>query len=95
MSDSAPRPGSEEEWKALLHQLRMQPKAQPRPFFYARVQARLLTAASAASPWRWLRRPAYAVVLSAMILAISGDGSVAATERPSSQGNHPAQPLPH
>ena len=95
MSDSAPRPGSEEEWEALMHQLRLQPKVQPRPFFYARIQARLLAPAGGPGCWHWLRRPAYAAVLSAMILAISGDNSAAATARISAPGSQPAQQLPH
>ncbi|RZK21109.1 MAG: hypothetical protein EOO56_11780 [Hymenobacter sp.] len=93
MLTPAPRPGSDEEWKALLHQLRAQPKTQPRPFFYARVQARLLAPVGAGSSWRWLRRPAYAAVLSAMILAISGDGSVATPLHATAfQGSQSAQP---
>jgi hypothetical protein len=96
MSDFIPRPGSEEEWEALMRQLRLQPKAQPRPFFYARVQARLLAPAGATSFWRWLWRPAYAAVLSAMIFAISGDGSGAATGATASfRGSHAAQEIPH
>jgi len=77
MSDSPIRPGSDEEWQALLHQLRHQPQAQPQPFFYARVQARL--SARQAAPRLllpgWVRRPAYAALLGALLLAVSGDGT--------------------
>lgn len=69
--------GSDEEWQALLGQLRHQPVPPPRPFFYARVQARLTArhqSALARLP-NWLRRPAYAALLGALILAVSGDGA--------------------
>ncbi|WP_223648649.1 hypothetical protein [Hymenobacter psoromatis] len=75
MSNSPVRPGSDEEWEALLRQLRHQPKAQPRPFFYARVHARLAASAALKSPWLpdWVRRPAYVALLGALGLAVSGD----------------------
>jgi hypothetical protein len=95
MSDFIHRPGSEEEWEAMVRQLRLQPKAQPRPFFYARVQARLLAPAGATSAWRWLWRPAYAVVLGTMIFAISGDGAGTAPGPVASlRGSHAAQEAP-
>lgn len=83
------RPGSDEEWEALLHQLRQQPPAQPRPFFYARVQARL----AAGPPGRaarlgWVRRPAYVALLGLLGLAMSGDGVVPAP----ATTPHPAAP---
>ncbi|MET4076080.1 hypothetical protein [Hymenobacter sp. UYCo722] len=73
MSDSAARPDTDQEWEALMRQLRTQPPAQPRPFFYNRVRARLAT--EARRPWLpgWVRRPAYAVLLGALVLALSGD----------------------
>ncbi len=77
MSDSDFRPGSGAEWDDLLRQLRQQPQVQPRPFFYARVQARL-AARQAPTTTRlpaWARRPAYAALLGALVLAVSGDGS--------------------
>lgn len=69
------RPGSDQEWANLLRQLR-QPKAQPRPFFYARVRARLAAGRGPATVWlpTWARRPAYAALLGALVLAVSGDG---------------------
>ncbi|MBO2009625.1 hypothetical protein [Hymenobacter negativus] len=78
MSDSAARSNSDDAWDDLLGQLAAQPKVQPRPFFYTRVQARLAPEAPAASPplvLGWLRRPAYAVLLGALVLMLSGDGS--------------------
>lgn len=81
MSNPAPRPGSnsdsEEEWGTLMRQLRLQPKARPRPFFYARVQARLATQLATAGSWlpAWARRPAYLALLGALMLAVSGDGA--------------------
>ena len=83
-------PGSEEEWQDLLTQLRRQPQPQPQPFFYARVQARLgarRPAPPAALPG-WLRRPAYAALLGALILAVSGDG---AALRAAPAASHPSQ----
>ena len=92
MSDSPFRPGSDAEWEALLAQLRQQPPAQPRPFFYARVQAHLQAqrAAQPAGLPGWLRRPAYAALLGALVLAVSGDG---AALRAAPAASHPA-PVP-
>lgn len=94
MPDPAVRPGSEPEWEALMHQLRRQPKPQPRPFFYARVRARL----TAPRPWLpgWGRLPAYLALLGLLMLAVSGDGALlpaAASHYPSQQPGPP--PLPH
>ena len=77
MSDSAFRPGSDEEWERLLGQLRLQPKAQPQPFFYARVRSRLATQLQPTTSWLagWLRRPAYVALLGALVLAMSKDGA--------------------
>ena len=77
MSDPAVRPLSDEEWKGLMRQLRAQPQVRPRPFFYARVHARLTADASATSPPlpAWLRRPAYAALLAALVMTLSGDGA--------------------
>ncbi|NVO86240.1 hypothetical protein [Hymenobacter terrestris] len=74
MSDSAPRPNADEEWENLLRQWRTQPGAQPRPYFYSRVQARLIreTAAVHAPARTWLHWPAYAVMLG-LLLLLSGD----------------------
>lgn len=75
MSDSA----SDKEWDELLRQLRTQPPAQPRPYFYQRVQARL--APEAKQSWfpGWVRRPAYALLLGALVLALSGDDTALAS----------------
>ena len=75
MTDSAARPDADPEWEALLRQLRTQEPVHPRPFFYSRVQGRL--AASASQLWLpgWVRRPAYAMLLGALVLALSGDGA--------------------
>lgn len=86
MSSADLRPDSDEEWQDLLRQLRSQPKAQPQPFFYTRVQARL--SARRAGPPAWLRRPAYAALLGALILAVSGD---AAALRTSEVASPPSQ----
>ena len=77
MSDIINRPSSDEEWEGLMRQLRNQPVGPPRPFFYTRVQARLVADASVPRPWlpAWLRQPAYAALLGALVLALSGDGT--------------------
>jgi hypothetical protein len=90
MHNSPLPPGSEQEWQELLDQLRRQLPAQPRPFFYARVQARL--PARRATPLGWLRRPAYAALLGTLILAMSGDGAAApAAQPPSPRLSSPAR----
>ena len=83
MSDSAARPDADKEWDNLLQLLPHQSQGQPRPYFYNRVQARL--AAEARRPWLpgWVRRPAYALLLGALVLALSGDdAALAATAAP-------------
>ena len=89
MSDSSIRPGSDEEWEALLHQLRQQPKAQPQPFFYTRLQARLAADTLSKNLWlpAWARRPAYVAVLALLGLAVSGDD---VAMRPLTAGQPPA-----
>lgn len=78
MSDSVVRSSSDKEWEALMHQLHNQPKARPRPFFYTRLHAQLVANAPIKSPLfpTWLRRPAYAALLGALVMVLSGDGSV-------------------
>lgn len=80
MSDSTSRTGSDEEWRELMRQLRQQSQAEPHPFFYARVRARLLAPVRPAYSLlpTWLRWPAYAAVLGALVVAVSGDGAAAA-----------------
>ena len=97
MSDSDLPPGSDEKWEELMRQLRLHPKAEPQPFFYARVHARLLAKTDTATTWLpiWLRRPVYATVLGALVLAMSGDGAVAATASTFHRANDPVQQLPH
>ena len=101
MPDSPVRPGSDEEWEALLRQLLQQPKAPLRPFFYARVHARLAAKVLPASSWlpTWVRRPAYVALLGALGLAVSGDDVASrplTTASPSVdyQSHSPILPLP-
>lgn len=77
MSNPTIRPGSDEEWEDLMRQLRQQPPATLRPFFYARVQARLTTRLAAQYSWlpSWVRRPAYVALLLAVVLIVHGDGT--------------------
>jgi hypothetical protein len=102
MSNPLIRPGSEEEWEELMSQLRLQAKAQPRPFFYTRVQARLAAERAPRSFWLlgWVRRPAYLALLGALILAVSGDGAAlppvaAGTHYEVHPAGQPAVLLPH
>ena len=90
MSDPAARPAADHEWEELMRQLRTQPPAQPRPFFYGRVQARL--AARARQPWLpgWVRRPAYVMLLGALVLALSGDDAVLAPGAAPASASAPA-----
>ena len=80
MSNSAIRPAPNDDWDDLMRQLREQPNARPRPFFYHRVRSRLAAEAAAKSPSPalpgWLRRPAYAVLCGAVVLALAGDCAV-------------------
>lgn len=78
MPDVPSRPEADAEWQELLRQWRAQPAAQPRPFFYARVRARLdARLAQPAPPLpAWLRWPAY-VTLGLLLLALSGDAPAA------------------
>jgi hypothetical protein len=77
MTDSDPRPTADDEWENLLGQWRTQPTAQPRPFFYSRVRARLVAEAAAERQLlpAWLRWPSYAVMLG-LLLLLSGDGAL-------------------
>lgn len=86
MSDTDFRPDPDAEWVALLHQLRQPPQSQPQPFFYARVQARLAARQAPAPIWlpAWARRPAYAALLGALVLAVSGDGAALRPAAPAS-----------
>ncbi|GAA4042355.1 hypothetical protein GCM10022409_30440 [Hymenobacter glaciei] len=90
MSDSTARPDTDQEWEDLMRQLRTQPQAQPRPFFYNRVQARL--AAESSQPWLpgWVRRPAYALLLGALVLALSGDDTALASGSSPAASSSPA-----
>lgn len=74
MSDSATRPDADQEWAALMRQLRSQAPTQPRPYFYGRLQARLAAGHNHTGLPGWLLRPAYAMLLGALVLALSGDG---------------------
>lgn len=82
MSDYAPRPGADPEWDELLRQLRSQAVPSPRPYFYSRVQARLAAEADRAWLPGWVRRPAYALLLGALVLALSGDDATLTATTP-------------
>jgi len=88
MSNQASGAGpDQEEWSALLQQLRKQAAVHPQPFFYNRVQARLAARQGLAGSWLpgWARRPAYIALVSALLLVMSGDGAAlrsAATTSP-------------
>ena len=92
MPDLDPRSSADAEWENLLLQWRTQSQAQPRPYFYQRVHARLV-AGEPARPWlpAWLRRPAYAAMLGLLGLALSGD--CAALTSTSGAAPQPAEPV--
>ncbi|MBF9143513.1 hypothetical protein [Hymenobacter properus] len=83
MTEPNRHPDSDEAWSDLLSQLARQPPAQPRPFFYGRVQARLAAQAAAEKPLvpGWLRRPAFAALLAALVLSLPGDGAAVGAAR--------------
>ncbi|OUJ70275.1 hypothetical protein [Hymenobacter crusticola] len=67
-------PEDDEAWTTLLRSLQPPTPAEPRPFFYARLQARL--AAQPPQPTMlppWLRRMAYAFSVGALVLALNAD----------------------
>lgn len=80
MPDSTSRPEPDEAWDDLLRELRRQPVAQLRPYFYGRVQARLAAETNRAWLPGWVRRPAYALLLGALVLVLNGDGAALASE---------------
>lgn len=86
MPDSATRPTADEEWENLLHQWRTQQPAQPQPFFYSRVRARLVDEATVERRplHTWLRWPSYAVMLG-LLLLLSGDGAVLHSATPANR----------
>lgn len=79
MSNPTVRPDADDEWDGLLQQLRTQTPAQPRPYFYGRVQARLAANTRRPGLPGWVRRPAYALLLGALVLALSGDDAALAS----------------
>ncbi|WP_375437039.1 hypothetical protein [uncultured Hymenobacter sp.] len=85
MPDSATRPTADEEWENLLRQWRTQQNAQPRPFFYSRVRARLVGEVSVERQLQRtrLRWPGYAIMLG-IVLLLSGDGAVLRSVEPAS-----------
>jgi hypothetical protein len=95
MSNPVLRPGSDEEWDDLLHQLRQQPPVQPQPFFYTRVQARLAVGqpTPGAGLLGWVRRPAYVALLGLLGLAMSGDGVMLPAAPAAHPAGHAARPL--
>ena len=90
MSEPVIRPDADPEWDALLHQLRTQPPAQPRPFFYNRVQARLDADTRQAWLPGWMLRPAYALLLGALVLALNGDNAALASGAAPASASAPA-----
>ena len=92
MPDSAARPDIDQDWEKLLRQLRTQVPAPPRPFFYHRVQARLVPAAHRRGLPGWVRRPAYAMLFGALVLALSGDDVAFASGNARAAAGSPAPP---
>lgn len=92
MTDPTARYGTDDEWDELLRPWRTQPAAGPRPFFYGRVRARLERATAARQQARtaWLRRTAYAALLGALLLGLSGDSAAAAASPAAGRGGLPS-----
>lgn len=75
MSDPSNLPEDDEAWTMLLRSWSEEPP-EPRPFFFARLQARL--AARQPQPPvipRWLRRAVYAFSAAALVLALNADSA--------------------
>ena len=61
----------DQPWENRFRKLGKLKPAQPRPFFYTRLEARLEQSELAASlPW-WLQRPAYALGTLAVLIALN------------------------
>ncbi|MFC5410310.1 hypothetical protein ACFPMF_13370 [Larkinella bovis] len=65
----------EHEWEDRFRQLGQLKPAQPRPFFYTRLEARLKNRlepsdAAAVLPW-WLQKPAYALGTLGVLIALN------------------------
>ncbi|GAB3315368.1 hypothetical protein GCM10027299_04470 [Larkinella ripae] len=65
----------DQQWEDRFRQLGKLAPAQPRPFFYTRLEARLNTRigpseAAAVLPW-WLQKPAYALGTLGMLVALN------------------------
>ncbi|TDN37700.1 hypothetical protein A8B98_04055 [Hymenobacter sp. UV11] len=79
-----------------MRQLHARSKGQPKPFFYARVHARLTAELTTAGAWlpAWAHRPAYLALLGALMLAVSGDGAALRPPTAATSYDAPAA-LPH
>jgi hypothetical protein len=67
---------ADQAWQKLLEQLREQPVAPAKPFFYTRLQARLAEVRPTQKPtvWpAWLPRPAYATIIGLMTVLLHAD----------------------
>ncbi|RSK24508.1 hypothetical protein [Hymenobacter metallilatus] len=73
--DNLPPP--DDAWTDLLRPLREPELPEPRPYFYARLEARMAAEQPppVALPW-WLRRPAYAATLGTLVLALNAGAAV-------------------
>ncbi|SNR94601.1 hypothetical protein [Hymenobacter mucosus] len=83
MSALPPLPEEDEAWTARLRALQPLGPPEPRPFFFTRLQARLdaRQAPTTMLP-AWLRRPAYALFLGALVLALNADTAVSKSVSP-------------
>ncbi|QDA60647.1 hypothetical protein [Hymenobacter jejuensis] len=77
MSDQWNLPEDDEAWTTLLRSL-PQGQLEPRPFFFARLQARLATQPPLLALPTWLRRSVYAFSLAALVLALNADTALSA-----------------
>ena len=69
-------PDDDEAWTALMRTLRPEGPPEPQPFLYTRLQARLAAEATPKALPTWLRRPAYAFSLGALVLVLNVGAAV-------------------
>lgn len=84
----APHHPDDEAWTALLRPLREPEAPMPRPFFYARLEARLVAGAWPLALPAWLRHPVSVGLLVLLVLTLNIGAAVHYLDQ------HPAVPTP-
>ena len=83
-------PEDDEAWTARMRTLRPDGPPEPKPFLYTRLQASLAAQASPETLPSWLRRPAYAFSLGALVLVLNVGAAVHYVRQPAPAA--PAEP---